>query len=76
MHTDCKRAWSTADVFPSSEEVEEDVDNLVMYLELRLGCSLENNASVIASDYIGLHLFHFELRAFVLNWALIAPDCA
>jgi hypothetical protein len=42
--------WSTADVFPSSEGVEEDVENLVMYLELRLGCSLENNASVIASD--------------------------
>ena len=44
-----------ADVFPSSEGVEEDVENLVMYLELRLGCSLENNASVIASDCLGLH---------------------
>jgi hypothetical protein len=40
----CSRVWTSADVFPSGDEIEERLENLVTALELRLGCSLEGDS--------------------------------
>ena len=47
--THCLRTWTASDVFPSGsamqeEEIEQEIEHLVSYLELRLGCSHEGHA--------------------------------
>ena len=78
--THCSQVWSAAEVFPSGEKVEQDIEQLVMYLELRLGCSLEGNQDPKLLEDAHVELFEAALETArctlgMRHWASIKLLC-